>query len=305
MLIELKVGNRRYRGWETVEIRKSMQSIAHSLSMDIFQGDQIQIGDDEIIQVLKDGKVFFTGYIQSQVLGISDIKKPLSITAKSKAMDLIECNIQENKQYNQQNIKQIISDLIKPFNMSVSSTLSLEPLEVFDTKVGETYFNAINRLCKQTNTLPISDDFGNIKIVKNQKIKSGQPLKDGNFKELTFPRNLSKRFSEYTYKKEAIVTDVSDGRVEDSSVKRFRPFVSVNTEDKNNIDLAKWQKNHNKVDEIKLSGAVIGWDLEINTIRKLETSIVNNDFLVHDIVFRKDDSGTVSNVNFVSKDLYV
>lgn len=304
MKLELKIDNRKYSGWENVTISKSIQSIAHNFSMNIFNADGISIEDDDLIQILKDDKIFFTGYLDDMVIGISNVKKPLSINGRSKAGDLIDCNVSENKQYNKQNIKQIISDLVKPFNINVSSSLTLEPLEIFNTKVGETYFDAINRLCKQTNTLPISDDFGNIEIVKNEQNKSSIVLKDSDFKELNLPKKLSKRFSKYIYKKEGIVTDVTDGSATDDTVLRFKPFVGVNTEDKDNQDLAKWQLNHNKVSEISLTAVVKGWDLEINTIVKLETEIVNNSFLIKDITYSKSDSGTISNVTFVSKDLY-
>ena len=115
---------------------------------------------------------------------------------------------------------------------------------------------------------------------------------------------LTKRFSKYTYKKEGIITDVTDGSVSDDNVKRFRPFIAVNTEDKDNADLAKWQRNHNNVDEVSLTAVVKGWDLEINTIVKLETEIISNSFLIKDITYNKSDSGTISNVTFVSEDLY-
>lgn len=304
MKLELKVNNKKYSGWENVSISKSMQSIAHIFSMDIFKGDQVSIEDDDLIQILVDDKVFFTGYLDDMTLGISDTKKPLSISGRSKAVDLIDCNISENKQYNKQNIKQIISDLISPFNITVSSILTLEPLEVFNTKIGETYFDAINRLCKQTNTLPISDDDGNIQIIKNQNNEISKILKDQDFKEIFYPKLLSQRFSEYTYKKESAITDVTDGTIKDTTVKRFRPFVGVNTEDKDNTDLAQWQKNQNNVEEVSLTAVVKGWDLQINTIVKLETEIVNNSFLVKDITYNKSDNGTISNVTFVSKDLY-
>ena len=304
MNIELKVKNRRYSGWENVEIIKSMQSIAHNFSMNIFQGDQVIIGDDDLITILVDGNIFFTGYLDSSTIGITETKKPLLISGRSKAGDLIDCNISENKQYNKQNIKQIINDLISPFDIKVSSTLELEPLDIFYTKIGETYFDAINRLCKQTNTLPISDSLGNISIVKNKNNTTSIILKDGDFKEINYPKKLSKRFSEYTYKKESSITDVTDSTVKDETVGRFRPFVDVKTEDKNNEDLAQWRKNHNRVEEISLTAVVQGWDLEINTIVKLETAIINNSFLIKDITYSKSDNGTISNVTFVSKDLY-
>ena len=304
MKLELKVENRKYSGWEDVSIKKSIGSIAHNFSMNIFNGDQLSIQDDDLIQILVDDKIFFSGYLDDIILGISDTKKPLKLSGRSRAADLIDCNISDNKQYNKQNIKQIISDLIKPFGITVSSSLKLEPIETFFTKIGETYFDAINRLCKQTNTLPISDSLGNIEIVKNKQNKSSIVLKDGDFKELNYPKKLSNRFSKYTYKKEGIVTDVTDGSIDDDTVDRFRPFVSVNTEDKDNKDLAKWQKNFNKVNEVSLTAIVEGWDLEINTIVKLETTVVQNSFLIKEITYSKSDSGTISNVVFVSKDLY-
>jgi len=304
MKLELKVNNKKYSGWENVSITKSMQSIAHNFSMDIYKGDQVSIQDDDLIQILVDDKVFLTGYLDDMTLGISDKKKPLSISGRSKAGDLIDCNILENKQYNKQNIKQIINDLIAPFNIKVSSTLTLDPLEVFNTKIGETYFDAINRLCKQTNTLPISDNYGNIQIVKNQNNKTSRILKDKDFKEIFYPKLLSQRYSEYTYKKEGIITDVTDGTVKDVAVKRFRPFVAVNTEDKDNTDLAQWQKNNNNVEEVSLTGVIKDWGIEINTVEKLETEIVNNSFLIKDATYNKSDNGTITNVTFVSKDLY-
>jgi len=116
---------------------------------------------------------------------------------------------------------------------------------------------------------------------------------------------LASRFSKYTYKKEGIATDLTDGSESDDTVKRYRPFVEVNTEDKTNGDMAKWKMKFNKVDEVSLRGKMTGWDLEINTIIKLETSIVNNSFLIKDIVYSKGEDGTTSDIVLASKDAYV
>lgn len=304
MKLQLKVRNKKYSGWQNIIIVKSMQSIAHTFAMDIYKGADVDIQDDDIVQILKDDEVFFTGYIDGITLRITDAKMPMQISGRSKTCDLIDCNIEINKQYNQQNIKQIISDLIKPFGITVSSILTLDALEVFNTKVGETYFDAINRLCKQTNTLPISDNFGNIEIIKNKKSKASIVLKDQDFKEINYPKKLDKRFSKYTYKKEGIITDITDGVVKDSTVKRYRPFVAVNTDDKDNQDLAKWELNKNKADEANITAIIQGWDIDINTIVKVETSIINNSFLVKEIIYYKDDSGTRSELTLIDKDLY-
>ncbi len=90
----------------------------------------------------------------------------------------------------------------------------------------------------------------------------------------------------------------------DDSVKRFRPFVAINTEEKTNVDLAKWKKNSNAVKSVLLEVVIYGWDIEINTIVKIESSVVNNSFLVKSVVYKKSGSGTVASATLVSKDLY-
>lgn len=305
MEIELLSGNKRYKGWENVIIKKSIVTIADTFSLNIFKGDEVAISKDDIIVIRVDNEIFFTGYVDDFDLGISQNKKPLKISGRSKSGDLIDCNINEVKQYNKQNIAQIITDLVKPFNITVSTNLTLTPLDVFDTKIGETYFSAINRLCKQTNTLPVSDKLGNIKIIKNEKIVSSIILRDEDFKELNFKQKYSNRFSEYHYNKESVIVDIESSNIEDPEIKRFRPFVAVNTEEKSNEDMSNWAKNFEIANSIFLNGVVVGWKLETNTIVKIETELVNGSFLVKEIEYSKGDNGTVSKVIFISKDLYV
>jgi len=302
--IQLKVKNNLYQGWESVRIKKSMQSIAHTFSMEIFKGDQVQITNNDLLEILVNGKIFFTGYLDSYNLDISSTKKPLQISGRSRAMDLVDCNIEDNKQYNNINILQIIADLIAPFDIKVSTSLSLSVIEKFNTKTGETYFNAINRLCKQTNTLPISDNLGNIVIIKNANNISSNTLKDEDFKSLKLQKRYSNRFKKYTYKKETAIIQAVDGIVQDVEVERFRPFVGNNNEDKTNIDMANWKKSNDISKSISLSGSVLGWNEEINTIKKLDTELVKESYLIKDIEYIKNNNGTISDITFVDKNLF-
>jgi len=76
MKIELKVKDIRYSGCENVTITKSVQSIAHTCAMDIYNGDAVNFDDDDLVQIIVDDKVFMTGYVDSIDFGISDTKKP-------------------------------------------------------------------------------------------------------------------------------------------------------------------------------------------------------------------------------------
>ncbi len=303
MTLELQIGNYRYSGWENVTINKSMDGIVDTFAMSIMNRD-IEINDDDIVKVIKDGEIFLSGYFDTINISINDTKQPMEVSGRSRPCDLVDCNIEKTKQYNNQNIVQIISDMVKPFNIKVSSSLKLEKLTIFKTKVGETYFDAINRLCKQTNTLPVSTKSGDLEIIKNSMKLYPIILKDCDFMELNYPRVLNERFSKYIYKKEGAGGDITDGVLKDENVSRYRPFVGVNTEDKTNQDMAKWKKNYNNAKEISLTAKVYGWDLEVNTLVKIDTSLVNNTFLVKEITYNKGDSGTYMDVTFVDRNLY-
>lgn len=304
MNIQLKVNDKLYSGWQDVGIQKSMLNIADSFRMKIMKGLDVEITNNDLIEILVEGKVFFTGYMDNYSIRIGDTIQPLELLGRSKAMDLVDCNILDNKQYSNLNIVQIITDLVSPFEINVTSDLSLNILETFDTKIGETYFDAINRLCKQTNTLPISTKDGNIKIIKNQEVESSIILTDADFKDIYFTQNYVNRFSTYTYKKESILEDVSNANEKDLNISRFRPFVAVNTEDKTNIDLANWKMNLDKARSLTLSGTILGWDLEINQLVKIDTSLIKNTFLIMDIEYVKGNEGTTSNIILVDKDLF-
>lgn len=301
MVIALKINGVVYGGWENITIKKSMQSLTHEFEIEFKRGD-VSIDNNSIISILKDGKNFLVGYIDDIDIDIADIEKPMKVAGRSKAMDLIDCNILVNQQYANLNAIQIIKDMIKEFSIKVNTNLSLEPLTNFNTEVGETYFNAINRLCKQLNILPLSDNNGDIRLIKNENNVQKIPLKE--FLSLKFRTNFQNRFSEYTYKKETAIVDVTDGKINDESVKRYRPFVGINTEDKTNYDMANWKKNNDISNSIFLDGVVLGWDYDLNTIFKIETDIVNGFYLVNSIVFSKSDNGTLANIKFVDKDLF-
>lgn len=302
--IELKVNNKKYAGWENVRIDKDMTSICDKFEMEIFNGMGLSVAEGDFVQILKDDAVFFTGYVDTYDIDIGDKKNPLKLTGRSKTCDLVDCNIENFNQYSSQNQFQIISDIIKDFNIKISYDIELEVVETFETKIGETFFEAINRLCKQTNILPVSDRNGNLVLTKNTNKSTGRSLKDKDLKSIKFTADITKVFSKYTYKKEDIYDDQTDGSVTDKTVKRYRPFVDENTHDKPNIELAKWKMNNSIANAIQLEISIDNWDYDINTIIQIDSQVVKNSYLIKTISYKKGNNGTMSTLALVGKDLF-
>lgn len=305
MKIELVSGGKRYQGWENITITKSILSIADTFTMQINKSDAIAIDYNDKIQIYKDGNLFLTGYIDEINESISDKISPLSIVGRSKAGDLIDCNIEDVKQYNNQSLIKIIKDLIKDFDVKVSTNIENITVEKFDAQIGETFFSAINRLCKQTNTFPVSTPSGDILITKNTQSLFQNTIKDSQLKSITYPRKLNEIYSKYVYKKEGIITDVTDATEKEDVLTRYRPFVELNNQDKTNEDMAKWKKTNAKANAISLNITLVEWEIEPNKIVKINSKIVKNDFLVKSATYTKGNDGTISQYELISKDLYV
>lgn len=303
-MIQLKVGNKLYSGWENISITKDMLSIAHTFQLSIEKGSSVGISEGDFVQILDDNKFIVSGYIDIYDIEIQDSKSPLILTGRSKACDLVDCMVENFKKYTNLNALKILQDIIVDFDISVSTTLSLDPVDVFETKVGETFFNAINRLCKQTNLLPISDSKGNLVLIKNQNKAIIRTLKDQDLKKIKFVSNNTNQFSKYSYKKEAIVVDVTDAHVDNKNIKRYRPFVGTNGENKTNLDMSNWKKDNAEANGIQLDITVDNWDYDINTIIGIDSQLIKNSYLIKSISFIKGNNGKVSNLVLVDKRLF-
>jgi len=303
MDLALKVGNKIYKGWENIRINKSMTSICHTFDMDIKTSQGIELDQNSLVTILKDGFVFLTGYVDFLEISIEDTQQPMRIAGRSKTADLVDCMIVENHEYSGQNALQIISHMIQNFDIGIYTDIDLEVVETFTTKVGETYFNAINRLCKQQNILPISDEFGDILLTINRKNISDIVLQS--FTSFRFSFDSSSRYSEYIYKQESSLDDVADQKLIDPIYDRYRPFVDINNEEnKSNNEMCKWKNNSDKARSFNLDVSIVGWDIDINSVIKIEAPFASGFWLVLDVDYSKSDNGSVSNLILCDKDLF-
>lgn len=303
-MIQLKINRNLYSGWEGVSITKDMLAIADTFFLSIDNGLMLQAQAGSKIEILKDNEVFLSGFIDVFSISIAGNKSPLSLNGRSKSGDLIDCKIENFSQYMNITALQIAQDIVKDFDIKISSSLTLEPIMIFDTNVGETFFNAITRLCKQNNLLPVSLKNGNIQLVKNANKSNVKILKKQDLKSLSYTSDLTGQFSKYIYKKENSMFEISDGTTLNPYIDRYRPFVDLNTEDKTNIELAQWKKNNANANGTQVSIVVNNWDFEPNTLVSIDTDIVKDTFLIKSVTYTKDNNGTNSQLILIDKGLF-
>ena len=304
-MIEIVINDAIYKGIENISINKDILNICNSFNISIESKEALNIKAGDKIIILENKKTFFVGYIDTYNIQITSNKSPLIISGRSLANDLVDSNITEFKQYTQLTPLSIIQDIIKDFNISVSTNLILDKLD-FNINIGDTYFNAINKICKQYNILVISNKNGNIELVKNTKKQNNVILKDKDLLSINYSNDLSKQFSEYTYLKETTTKDVKNGTVKNDKISRHRPFVKINNQNKNNLDLAKWEKQNKEANSEKLTITLLNWDFDINTILQIDTQIIKNSYLIKSIDYSYSSTGgKISKLELINKELYI
>ncbi len=299
---KLKIAGVYYKGWQNVNIKKDITSLVDSFSTTIL--DDISIAGDDKIEIYQNDVLVLTGYVDNIQKGISDKRQPLQINGRSLASDLIDCNIAETKQFIKNTPKEIINKIMSPYGLKADTDIELETIAKFNTKIGDTVFDTINRICKQTNILPISTPAGGLKLIRNTGAKGKRTYKNDDFKNIQAPIDFKKRYSEYRVVKENAKNDDKSFVLKDDRVKRYKPLLVVNTEDKTNKELAKWHLNKNKADEMKLTAVVVGWELQIGTIIDIDTDVVKGSFLIKEATYTKDNNGTQTSISLVSKELF-
>lgn len=304
-MIQIIINDTVYKNIENISINKDILKICNSFNISIESQEALNIKAGDKITILENKKSFFVGYIDTYNIQITNNKSPLVISGRSLANDLVDCNITEFKQYTQLTPLSIIQDIIKDFNISVSTNLILDKLD-FNINIGDTYFNAINKICKQYNILVISTKNGNIELVKNTKKQNNIILKDKDLLSINYSNDLSKQFSEYTYLKETTTKDVKNGTVQNDKIFRYRPFIKINNQNKNNLDLSKWEKQNREANSEKLTISILNWDFDINTILQIDTQIIKNSYLIKSINYTySGTAGKISNLELINKDLYI
>lgn len=115
-----------------------------------------------------DGKKAFTGYIDKVVKGYLGGVPYLRVVGFSQAGDLIDSDL-TGKTYKNQSAKQILTDILTGFKVSLKGDLTGEPLDVFTVNPAEKCVSAIGRLLDRTNGVLFSQKDGSLCLTGREK----------------------------------------------------------------------------------------------------------------------------------------
>ncbi len=317
--VTLKVADREVTGWESVQIRRSIEqgSGAFELEMPLQSADnwtELALGDRAEIEV--NGETVLTGFIDMVAPAYSGDAQKVRVAGRDAVGDLMDCAAIVDGPYEFAGMKleKAVEKILKPYGIPLKvaadtgasfKRLSIQP--------GETAFEFIERACRQRAILPLSDGVGGLVLTKPGAVHSGLTVELGrNILSGEADINWTERFSLYVVKGQSEADEESGeeavsepaARVSDTTIKRYRPTVIL--ADAQGYDLsfpnrAAWQKQFNTARSKRLSYKLPGWfegeklwrPNELVTVKD-KILRVERDMLIVALTFERSNQGTVT-----------
>lgn len=318
---ELHVGGSKYTGWTSVELSSSIESLAHTFTADLVdtwvdQQEPIPVEAGDQFSLSYKGETLTTGYMDQDTLRYNSNRRTLSLAARSKTGDLVDCAaIHKSGQWNNTGLLQIARDLCRPFGISVSTNVRLgavfAPPDRFAIEEGETVFEALSRGARKRGVLMLTDSGGNVVFDRAGTERVTTVIQRGvNVVEGTKTNSWGDRFSKYIVKAQTPGNDSLFGKpaaaikrtASDSGVDRYRPTVIMADTESSGTELQKrvtWERNVRAGRAKRLTYTLVGWEhskgvWKPNRLVRVvdEDSRIDDELLIVSVTLSRSNQGT-------------
>jgi len=328
----LKIDNKKYSGFEDLEISSSMNSLCQDFS---FKASDYPFEEAKNINAGKSVKVsletdfmehiLITGYID-----ISTKKKnsqsgvSLDFSGRSKTCDIVDCaGLYKTNNWTKSTISQICKDICKPFGIKVTLMTVDKIVESFAIQSGETSFESIERLCRAFAILPSTNEFGGLQLSSLGSGKADSDIVVGkNVEDIEIEENHTNRFSEYHIKGQgkgngnqwSNNTIGLKGIANDNGIERYKPIILIAENKMNDSEIqnrANWECQIRAGRSITVKVEWPGWTQDpfseysrpwkINEIARVvdEQWGIDSNMLVCDVTLKAESNGKKTNLTLV------
>ncbi|EDM3391635.1 phage tail protein [Salmonella enterica subsp. enterica serovar Newport] len=242
--VELFISGKIFSGWIGVSVRRSLEHLAGSFSLELMlPGQPVPDGIDpgQPLKLQINGVTVITGYLDTVKHKLTATSNKITITGRDKTGDLVDCSaVFKGSQWHGRTLEQIARDLCQPFGIAVywqvSDATAAKPFATFTLQLSETVSDALTRAARHRGVLVTSNADGDLVFTQagNQQtdtLELGKNLLDADFTD-----DWRNRYSEYLVKghgggghkgdaKMAALLAAPKGTTDDKTITRYRPKV--------------------------------------------------------------------------------
>lgn len=313
---------REYNFWTSASVTQSMDAAAASFSLDITQPNDGKdkrntqpwaIPAQSKVQILADGQLILTGYVDSYSASYDANSHSVSISGRSKAGQLVDSAILNSKGWlwKDQNPLQIMQNIVEPFGITINSEEALDRVRTLKMPSTGRAFDAIRTLAFRSGVAVISEPDGSIKLTQSSKRRTGFSITTPLTASMTanFAERASKTIvhgQSHGYDGQGLSAAQVKAEVVDGAVSLYRPRIVAATGDTSGADaktIAAWHKARALGDSLNVTLTVAGlrdpngdlWSINTLTQVHLPSLGLSTELMISGVDFTVDGtSGAIT-----------
>jgi len=330
--LALLVGGRRYNGFKSIRVTRSIETLAGSFALDVSDRwgaleEPWPIAEEDPCRVEIDGVTVIDGYVDKRSQAATATTRTLSYTGRDRAAALVDNSaVLERWTYYNVHVADFASAIARPFDVhvSVQPGLTLAKVPKIVVSPGDTAYEVIKRAAGDDGVLVVSDGAGGITITRAGTARATSLVEGRNILAASVEYDGSDRYHRYQIATQAAGTDEAAGdatrilaEATDQGVRRtdrvllIRPDKGYSVADARRR--ADWEARIRAARAETVTITVLGWKQPSGAIWPLNTLTrvraprligVDGDMLISQAEHTISESGKVTQLRLVRPDAF-
>jgi prophage tail gpP-like protein len=320
--ISLLVNGRAYGGWKTARVIRGIESICGAVELNVSErwdadSNPWPIYEEDECSLRLGSEVVLTGYVDKLSLSYGAGEHSLSVSGRDKAALLVDCSRYEAPwEFNGVPVLTVAKRVCSPFGVAVTVAPGLTiptPPEKIAVSPGDSPHDVLERLCRLSGVLAISDGQGGVQLMRPGTTRAVTDLIEGeNILAASADFDASSRFYRYVVLGQHAGTDAWSGggtagvigSALDANVRRTERVLVVRPE--GNVTpahakrRAEWEATVRAARADAVTVTVQGWTTgngalwPVNALVRVQSPHlrVDGDMLISQVVYSVGEDGT-------------
>lgn len=325
--IELLVDGQAFTGWESMSVERALGAIAAQFTLGVADRNPYPVRPGQQCTLRAAGLVLVTGYVDAiTVQGTARGGRSFQVSGRDRTGDLVDCSeLSDPGEWSDVSLLELVTELAAPFGVPVRAALEDlgAPFLLFRRQPGESAWSAIERACRLRAVLVFSSGDGELVLDRPATTSAVAQLVEGEtILEWLLEVDHADRFRDYYVRGQStdefageLAAEVA-GQATDPSIGRFRPLLvlaegALTFEDAE--DRAAWEATVRASRAARITCRTQGlrqgrggplWAVNQLVPVRIPTAAVNRRLLISGVKFRRDSSGTTTELVLVRPDAY-
>jgi prophage tail gpP-like protein len=331
--LALVVNGRRYAGWKSVRVTRSIESLAGAFDLEVsdrWGGQDVPwpIREEDACRVEIDGAVVIDGYIDRRSLSFSATQRSLLYAGRDRAAALVDSSaILDKWTFRNASVLEVARKVAEPFGVAVSLQAGLvlpKPPRKLVVNPGDSAFDAIRRAAAAAGVLAVSDGAGGILIARAGRTRAATSLVEGqNVLSASVDYDGQQRFARYVVATQIPGTDAAAGpatriraEARDEAIRRTDRILLIQPEAGVTTDYARqradWEARIRAATAETVTVVVVGWKQSRGRLWPLNALVnvrvpaigVGGDMLIAEVEHSISEGGEVTKLQLVRPDAF-